>query len=260
MAKRIPGKEEFHQTLRYFRRELELAGVDVRLGRPAGVADLAGGAFDEVVLASGVLPRTPVITGLDHPKVLSYVDVLLRGRTVGGSVAIVGAGGIGFDVAEFLSHDASHAPTSEDIPAFMREWGIDMTLGARGGLVDAEEPRSPREIWLLQRRPTPPGRDLGKTTGWVHRMALKRRGVRMLSGVAYERIDDAGLWITRDGETRCLPVNHVVICAGQEPRRELVAGLEAAGQAPHLIGGSKHAAELDAKRAIDEGARLAAAL
>ncbi len=260
MAKRVPGKEEYRETLRYFRRELELAGVELRLNRTASVADLANGAFDEVVLASGVLPRAPAIPGLDHPKVLDYVDVLLRGCPVGGSVAIVGAGGIGFDVAEFLSHDAAHAATSEDIPAFMREWGIDMTLAARGGLIEAAEPRSPREIWLLQRKPTPPGRDLGKTTGWVHRMTLKRRGVRMLAGVAYERIDDAGLWISQGGETRCLAVDNVVICAGQEPRRELVAGLEAAERRPHLIGGSKLAVELDARRAIDEGARLAAAL
>jgi 2,4-dienoyl-CoA reductase (NADPH2) len=260
MAKRIPGKEEFHETLRYFGHELELAGVELRLGKAATVADLAGGAFDEVILASGVLPRVPAIPGLEHPKVLSYVDVLLHGRPVGGSVAIVGAGGIGFDVAEFLSHDAAHAPTSLDIPAFMREWGIDMTLAARGGLVDAVEPRLPREIWLLQRKPTPPGRDLGKTTGWVHRLALKRRGVRMLAGVGYVKIDDSGLAITQGGESRLLAVDHVVVCAGQEPRRDLVEGLERAGVRPHLIGGSKHAVELDAKRAIDEGARLAASL
>jgi 2,4-dienoyl-CoA reductase (NADPH2) len=260
MAKRIPGKEEFHETLRYFRRELELAGVEVRLGTQAQAADLGGGRFDDVVLASGVLPRVPEIPGLGHPKVLSYVDVLLRGREVGGSVAIVGAGGIGFDVATFLSQDAGHAPSSVDIPAFMREWGIDMTLTARGGLVPAAELRGARQVWLLQRRPTPPGRDLGKTTGWVHRLALKRRGVRMLAGVAYERIDDGGLWITHAGETRLLPVDHVVICAGQEPRRDLAPALEAAGTRTHLIGGSKLAAELDAKRAIDEGARLAASL
>jgi 2,4-dienoyl-CoA reductase (NADPH2) len=207
-----------------------------------------------------VLPRVPEIPGLGHPKVLSYVDVLLHGRPVGGSVAIIGAGGIGFDVAEFLSHDVAHAAPSLDIPAFMREWGIDMTLAARGGLVGAAEPRSPREIWLLQRRPTPPGRDLGKTTGWVHRLALKRRGVRMLAGVGYERIDDAGLAITQGGESQLLAVDHVVVCAGQESRRELVEGLERAGVRPHLVGGSKLAVELDAKRAIDEGARLAASL
>jgi 2,4-dienoyl-CoA reductase (NADPH2) len=260
MAKVIPGKEEFHETLRYYKRELELAGVRVLLGRTASAADLAGSDFDEVVLASGVLPRVPSIPGLDHAKVLSYVDVLLRGRPVGASVAIVGAGGIGFDVAEFLSHDAAHASASLDIPAFMGEWGIDMRLAARGGLVPEAAMTSPRQIWLLQRKPTPPGRDLGKTTGWVHRLALKRRGVRMLAGVSYERIDDRGLAIRQGGETRQLPVDHVVICAGQEPRRELVAGLEARGVRPHLIGGSKLATELDAKRAIEEGARLAAAL
>jgi 2,4-dienoyl-CoA reductase (NADPH2) len=175
-------------------------------------------------------------------------------------VAIIGAGGIGFDAAEFLSHDAAHAATSLDIPAFMREWGIDMTLEARGGLVPAAEPSSPREIWLLQRKPTPPGRDLGKTTGWVHRLSLKRRGVRMLAGVAYERIDDAGLRISQGGETLLLAVDSIVVCAGQEPRRDLVPVLEARGLKPHLVGGSKIAAELDAQRAIREGAELAAAL
>jgi 2,4-dienoyl-CoA reductase (NADPH2) len=260
MAKRIPGKEEFHETLRYYRRELELAGVELRLGQIAAVADLVDGAFEEIVLATGVLPRVPAIPGLDHPKVLSYIDVLLQGRPVGQKVAIVGAGGIGFDVAEFLSHDDDHAPSSLDIPAFMDEWGIDMQLAARGGLKPEAPMTSPREIWLLQRRPTPPGRDLGKTTGWVHRLALKRRGARMLAGVSYEGIDDRGISILQNGQPRLLAVDHVVICAGQEPRRELVAGLESRGVRFQLIGGSKLAAELDARRAIDEGARLAAAL
>ena len=260
MAKQIPGKEAFHETLRYFRRELEIAGAELRLGRTVTAAELADGGFEEVVLATGVLPRVPQIPGLDHPRVLSYVDVLLHRRHVGATVAIVGAGGIGFDVAEFLSHDAAHAPSSLDIPAFMSEWGIDMQLAARGGLVAEVPMTSPREIWLLQRRPTPPGRDLGKTTGWVHRLALKRRGVRMLAGVTYEAIDDRGLSIAQGDERRVLAVDHVVICAGQEPRRELVSGLESRGIKPHLIGGSKLAAELDARRAIEEGARLAAAL
>jgi 2,4-dienoyl-CoA reductase (NADPH2) len=260
MAKRIPGKEEFHETLRYFRRELEIAGTELRLGRAVTASELADGGFEEIVLATGVLPRVPAIPGLDHPKVLSYVDVLLHRRPVGSKVAIVGAGGIGFDVAEFLSHDAGHAPSSLDIPAFMAEWGIDMQLAARGGLVPEAPMTSPREIWLLQRRPTPPGRDLGKTTGWVHRLALKRRGVRMLAGVAYEGIDERGLSIAQGAERRLLAVDHVVVCAGQEPRRELVSGLESRGIKPHLIGGSKLAAELDARRAIEEGARLAAAL
>ncbi len=260
MAKVIPGKEEFHETLRYFGRELELAGVRLRMGHAATVDDLGGGQYDEIVLATGVLPRVPAIPGFDHPKVLSYVDVLLNRRPVGGKVAIVGAGGIGFDVAEFLSHDAGHAPSSLDIPAFMSEWGIDMRLDQRGGLAPAAAMVSPREIWLLQRKATPPGRDLGKTTGWVHRLALKRRDVRMLAGVEYLGIDDRGLEIAQGGERRLLDVDHVVICAGQEPRRELVAGLENLGLRPQLIGGSKLAAELDARRAIDEGARLAASL
>ena len=260
MAKVIPGKEEFNETLRYFGRELELAGVRVVLKRAVGVTELTGGDFDEIVLASGVVPRVPSIPGLDHPKVLSYIDVLLLGRPVGASVAIVGAGGIGFDVAEFLSHDPAHSPSSLDVPAFMKEWGIDMSLESRGGVVPAPALESPREIWLLQRKSTPPGRDLGKTTGWVHRLALKRRGVRMMAGVSYERIDDRGLAITQGGESRLLEVDHVVICAGQEPRRDLAAGIEAAGYRVRFIGGSHLATELDAKRAIDEGSRLAAAL
>ncbi|HZC79534.1 MAG TPA: FAD-dependent oxidoreductase, partial [Ktedonobacterales bacterium] len=176
--------------------------------------------------------------------------------------AIVGAGGIGFDVAEYLSHDATHPPSSTDIPAFMREWGIDMSLSQRGGLTAEADLAGtmPRTIWLLQRKPTPAGRDLGKTTGWVHRLALKRRGVRMMSGVSYERIDADGLHITVGTEPQLLAVDNVVICAGQEPQRELAAGVEAAGFRAHLIGGSKLATELDAKRAIDDGSRLAAAL
>jgi len=260
MAKVIPGKEEFHETLRYFRRETALAGVGLRLGHAATAAELSGGDFDEIVLAAGVLPRMPSIPGLDHPKVLTYVDVLQRGRAVGRSVAIIGAGGIGFDVAEFLSHDAGHAPSSLDIPAFMSEWGIDMQMEGPGGLKPESPMTSPREIWLLQRKPTPPGSDLGKTTGWVHRLALKRRGVRMLAGVEYLRIDDGGLTILQGGTERLLEVDNVVICAGQEPRRDLMGPIEAAGRRAHLIGGAKLAVELDAKRAIEEGSRLAAAL
>jgi 2,4-dienoyl-CoA reductase (NADPH2) len=262
MAKVIPGKEEFHETLRYFRRRIELTGVQLALSRRADPATLAGGRFDEVVLATGVVPRVPAIAGLDHAMVLSYVDVLLHGRPVGARVAIVGAGGIGFDVAEFLTHDPAQASSSQDIPAFMREWGIDMQLAHRGGLdpAGAAPPSAPRTVWLLQRKPTPPGRELGKTTGWVHRLALKRRGVRMLSGVAYDRIDDAGLWIRQGDRPQLLEVDNVVVCAGQEPQRELLPGLGQAAVRTHLIGGSKLATELDAMRAIDEGSRLAAAL
>jgi len=262
MAKVIPGKEEFHETLRYYRRQLEITGVRVLLDHRADVVTLTGGDYDEIVLASGVVPRTPALDGIDHPKVLSYIDVLLRRRPVGRTVAIVGAGGIGFDVAEFLSHDASHPSSSLDIPAFMREWGIDMDLARRGGLAPQPDLTStmPRTIWLLQRKPTPPGRNLGKTTGWVHRLALRRRGVRMLAGVGYGSVDDRGFQITHGGESQLLEVDNVVICAGQEPQRELAAGIQAAGYALNLIGGSKLATELDAQRAIDEGSRLAAAL
>jgi 2,4-dienoyl-CoA reductase (NADPH2) len=259
LARRIPGKEEFDETLRYFRRRLELTGVEVRLGVRAEAAALVAEGFDEVVLATGVLPRSPAIPGIDHPRVLSYVDVLARGRPVGRSVAIIGAGGIGFDVAEFLCHGPDAPHPSLDVPAFMAEWGVDMTLAARGGLAadGGRVPPAAREIWLLQRKPTAPGRDLGKTTGWIHRTALKRRGVRMLAGITYEGIDDAGLHITGPKGREVLAVDHVVICAGQEPLREHEAPLVAAGKRVHLIGGAKLAAELDAKRAIDEGARLA---
>ncbi|HLG52355.1 MAG TPA: NADPH-dependent 2,4-dienoyl-CoA reductase, partial [Steroidobacteraceae bacterium] len=226
MAKVIPGKEEFHETLRYYRRQIELTGVRLLLSRRASIADLTGGDFDDIVLASGVVPRVPAIEGLGHPKALSYIDVLLHGKPVGVSVAIVGAGGIGFDVAEFLSHDATQPSPSLDIPVFMKEWGIDMTLTKRGGLARAAdiERTMPRTIWLLQRKPTPPGRDLGKTTGWVHRLALKRRGVRMLAAVSYERIDDAGLHISVNNQSRVLAVDNVIICAGQEPQLELTSG------------------------------------
>jgi 2,4-dienoyl-CoA reductase (NADPH2) len=260
MAKRIPGKEEFHETLRYFRKRLELARVRLRLGVRATPAELAREHFDEVVLATGVTPRDPHITGSDHPKALSYVDVLLRNKPVGARVAIVGAGGIGFDVAEFLVHEG-HSPTV-DLPLWLREWGIDATLAARGaveGIKPAPDPPA-RKVILLQRSRGKLGERLNKTTGWVHRAVLKQKRVEMLGGVAYSHIDDAGLHITVDGAARTLAVDHVVICAGQEPNRELQSALEADGQRVHLIGGADVAAELDAKRAIDQGTRVAAAM
>ncbi len=260
MARRIPGKEEFNETLRYFRRRLAITQVDVRLGTAATVEMLAQG-FDAVVLATGVSPRRPSIPGLDHPKVLSYVDVLLHGAPVGRRVALIGAGGIGFDVAEFLGHPRDIRP-SLDIDDFLAEWGIDRQLAGRGGLANASPRKetSPREIWLLQRKVSKPGEGLGKTTGWIHRTTLKRRGVHMLAGVTYERIDDAGLHITNGSERRVLEIDHVVICAGQEPQRELAAPLGERGVDVHLIGGADVATELDAQRAIDQGARLAAML
>ena len=260
LARRIPGKEEFAETLRYFRRQVDLHGVDLRVGHAVTADELAGTGFDEIVIATGVLPRVPAIDGVDHPNVLSYVDVLLGRREVGDSVALVGAGGIGFDVAEFLSRPSHSQEASPATEAFMQEWGVDMSLQRRGGLMAEGGAMAPsrRLIYLLQRKPTPPGRELGKTTGWIHRTELKRRGVRMISGVNYERIDDSGLHITTKAGPQLLEVRNVVICAGQEPLRALADELQRKGRASHVIGGAKLAAELDAKRAIDEGARLAA--
>ncbi|HEY3645670.1 MAG TPA: NADPH-dependent 2,4-dienoyl-CoA reductase [Gammaproteobacteria bacterium] len=256
MAKRIPGKEEFHETLRYFRRRLELAQVTLALGVEVDAATLKAGGFDAVVLATGVLPRDPGIPGMDHPKVLSYIDVLLRARPVGKRVAIVGAGGIGFDVAEFLVQTPPYP--SLDPHRYLREWGVDETYRERGGLMRPQPEAPARQIWLLQRTPSRPGRTLGKTTGWAHRASLKAHQVEMLGGVGYQRIDDAGLHVTVHGEPRLLEADNVVICAGQTSRRELEAGL--GGGETHVIGGARLAGELDAKRAIEEGVRLAISL
>ena len=256
MAKRIPGKEEFHETLRYFGRRLELLGVALELGREVDAATLLAGGFDDVILACGVRPRIPAIPGLDHPKVLSYVDVLLRGRHVGGRVALVGAGGIGYDVAEFLVQ--APPSTSLDIGRYLREWGVDESYSGRGGLMPPVVEAPARKVYLLQRAAGRFGLSLGKTTGWAHRASLKARGVETVGGVQYERIDDAGLHIRVEGGSRLLEVDNVVICAGQESRRELETQL--VGSRTHLIGGARLAAELDAKRAIDEGTRLAASL
>jgi 2,4-dienoyl-CoA reductase (NADPH2) len=256
MAKRVPGKEEFHETLRYFRRRLELAGVTQQLGREVDAAALRAGGFDSVILATGVLPRDPGIPGMDHPKTLSYIDVLLKGRPVGTRVAIVGAGGIGFDVAEFLVQAQPEAGL--DVGRYLKEWGVDEAYTARGGLTSPRPEPAGHQVWLLQRTPARPGRTLGKTTGWAHRASLKAHGVEMLGGVSYGRIDDAGLHIEVHGEPRLLEVDNVVICAGQVSRAGLQAGL--VGLETHLIGGARLAGELDAKRAIEEGVRLAMSL
>jgi len=256
LAKRIPGKEEFSETLRYFGHRLEDTGVELRLGTTATMESLRG--FDAVILATGIVPRALSIPGADHPMVLSYIDVLRQCKPVGKRVAIVGAGGIGFDVAEFLTQGAP-SPTT-DVARWSHEWGVDMAYTHRGGLAKREPEPSEREVWLLQRTPGAPGKRLNKTTGWVHRAALKMKNVKMLGGVNYERIDDAGLHVTVDGVTQCIQVDNIIVCAGQEPRRDLHAGLAAAGVAVHLIGGADVAAELDAKRAIAQGTRLAAAL
>lgn len=256
LAKRIPGKEEFYETLRYYDVRLAELGVIRQLGCRLSAADLL--APDEVVLATGVVPRAWQLPGADHPKVVGYLDVLQGRVTVGSRVAIIGAGGIGFDVAEFLTHPADE-PHPTPLPLFLTQWGIDPELKAAGGLVSSPNARLPsaREVWLLQRKAGVPGKGLGKTTGWIHRMVLKRRGVQALGGVEYLGVDDAGLHVRVRGTVQLLAVDHVVVCAGQESLRELEAPLRAAGRSVHVIGGASLAAELDAKRAIREGTELA---
>ncbi|MGY0231717.1 oxidoreductase [Longispora urticae] len=256
LAKRIPGKEEFHETLRYFARRIELAGVRTKLGTRATTEDLVAEGYDAVLLATGVSPRTPAIPGVDHPKVLSYVDVI-TGAPVGPRVAVIGAGGIGFDVSSFLVHPES---VTLDPAAWRAEWGVSTDEGPRGGLAERVDTPSPRQVYLVQRKTTRVGAGLGKTSGWVHRAALTHKGVEMISGASYDRIDDEGLHVTVDGTSRVLAVDTVVVCAGQEPRRDLHDGLVAAGVPVHLVGGADVAAELDAKRAIDQATRLAVAL
>ncbi|MFF1610867.1 FAD-dependent oxidoreductase [Amycolatopsis sp. NPDC058278] len=255
IARKIPGKEEFAETIRYYRRRLEVTGVKLHLGKRVAAAELTG--FDEVVLATGVAPRVPSLPGIDHPKVLSYVDVVKHGRPVGERVAVIGAGGIGVDVSEFLTHTSSPAL---DLDAWLAEWGVTDPEQAAGGLGTPRPEPSPRQVFLLQRKKSGIGAGLGKTSGWVHRAALKAKRVEQLPGVTYERIDDDGLHITVDGRPRLLDVDTVVVCAGQEPVRDLADELREAGLPVHLIGGADVAAELDAKRAIDQGTRLAAAL
>ncbi|MFG3358366.1 FAD-dependent oxidoreductase [Streptomyces griseofuscus] len=256
VARKVPGKQEFDETLRYFRHQLDAHGVAVRLGTWVGAEDLAG--YDEVVVATGVTPRTPDIPGVDHPRVLGYLDVLRDGAPVGERVAVLGAGGIGFDVAEFLTDGGDKA--SENPETYFRNWGVDMEYTAPGGLTEPRRPAPQRQVHLLQRKTTKVGAGLGKTTGWIHRTELKHRGVTMVPGVRYDRIDDAGLHITVGEQSTVLEVDTVVLCTGQEPRRELYEALVAAGRSVHLIGGADVAAELDAKRAIKQGTEVAAAL
>ena len=259
IAKRVPGKEEFFETLRYFKSKLQSTGVDVRLNTRVSAADLLAGGFDEIILATGIAPRTPDIPGIDHPMVISYIDAILQRKPVGQHVAVIGAGGIGFDVSEFITHNG--LSTSLDREAFWREWGIDLALEARGGVAGVQpEPHAPaRQVYLLQRKKSKVGNGLGKTTGWIHRTGLKNKHVQMISAVEYLAVDDKGLHIrVADGEPQVLPVDTVIVCAGQDPLRELQGELEAAGRQVHLIGGADVAAELDAKRAINQGSRLAA--
>ncbi|SDW60374.1 NADPH-dependent 2,4-dienoyl-CoA reductase [Lysobacter enzymogenes] len=263
LAKRIPGKEEFYETLRYFAGRIEQTGVELRLNTDADAAALAG--FDEVVLATGIRPRRVDFPGSDHAKVVSYLDVL-QGRVVPGArVAIVGAGGIGFDVAEFLVHDGPHsgddAPHYPDPAQWRAEWGVDLDYADNRGGLAAPQPTPPaRQVWLLQRSAGKPGAKLGKTTGWIHRATLKAKQVRMLGGVEYVGVDDEGFHIRIDGSEQTLPVDQVVICAGQEPYKPLAEALAGSGRPVHVIGGADVAAELDAKRAIAQASRLAAQL
>ncbi|SDL29595.1 2,4-dienoyl-CoA reductase (NADPH2) [Modicisalibacter muralis] len=254
-ARRIPGKEEFDETLRYYRVMLEKHAVDVRLNAAADVQTLRD--FDEVILATGVRPRELALAGSDHPKVVNYPTAITHPERIGSRVAIIGAGGIGFDVAELLTH-VGH-PTL-DTQAWCDEWGVDMTVTERGGLKAPNRPVSPRQVYLLQRKASKPGKGLGKSTGWVHRASLRHRGVETLAGCEYLGIDDEGLHVRIDGEARLLAVDNVVVCAGQESVTELLEPLREAGISVHVIGGAQEAAELDAKRAIDQGTRLAAAL
>jgi 2,4-dienoyl-CoA reductase (NADPH2) len=261
MAKQVPGKEEFHEMLRYFGRRVQQTGVQLHLGQRVDAQALAQGGYDEVIVATGVSPRTPAIPGLQHPKVLSYIDVLRHRKPVGRKVAIIGAGGIGFDVAEFLVHDGPSP--SLDPKLWAAEWGVADPALSRGGLGKPHVAPPAREVVLLQRTAGKPGARLGKTTGWIHRATLKQKNVQMIAGVNYERIGDEGLLIShgKDREDPAwLAVDHIVLCAGQEPLRELVAPLQALGVKTHLIGGAYEAAELDAKRAIDQASRLAATL
>ncbi|WP_415906175.1 FAD-dependent oxidoreductase [Neptuniibacter sp. QD72_48] len=257
IAKRIPGKEEFYETLRYFAKQVEITGVELKLNTRVDSAMLSEGDFDEVVLATGISPRTPELEGVEHAKVLSYLDVM-SGAEVGQKVAVIGAGGIGFDISEYLIHQGES--TSQNISAFMQEWGVDMDLNARGGIKGMKPSFEPaaREVYLLQRKKSKVGAGLGKTTGWIHRADLAKKGVRMLNKCEYQKIDDAGLHLLVDGETQLLEVDNVIICAGQEPCRDLADQI---GNKPvHLIGGADVASELDAKRAINQGTRLAAEL
>ncbi len=255
IAKQIPGKEEFYETLRYYRRMIEVTGVTLKLNHTVTADQLQ--AFDETILASGIVPRTPPIDGIDHPKVLSYLDVLRDKAPVGNKVAIIGCGGIGFDTAMYLSQPGES--TSQNIAGFCNEWGIDSSLQQAGGLSPQgmQIPRSPRQIVMLQRKASKPGQGLGKTTGWIHRTTLLSRGVKMIPGVSYQKIDDDGLHVVINGEPQVLAVDNVVICAGQEPNRALAQPLIDSGKTVHLIGGCDVAMELDARRAIAQGTRLA---
>jgi 2,4-dienoyl-CoA reductase (NADPH2) len=260
LAMRVPGKEEFRETIRYYARQIELTGVELKLGTSVQPEQLMASDWDEVVVATGLRPRQPAIPGLDHPMVMGYDEAIRGTRRIGRSVAIIGAGGIGFDVAELVSHAGVSAALDRDV--FAREWGIDFARHPRGGVAGVEPvvERAEREVFLLQRKTTSHGRGLGPTTGWAHKLALKRRGVHMLRGVRYEGVSDDGLHIVIDDDARVLPVDTIIVCAGQESERGLFDRLQSQRSGVHLIGGADVAVEIDAKRAIDQASRLAAVL
>jgi 2,4-dienoyl-CoA reductase (NADPH2) len=260
LAKRIPGKEEFHETLRYYGRMIEVLGIELHLNTRVDAQMLAAQGFDEVIVATGIEPRKPDLPGIDHPIVVGYIDAILGRKPIGARVAIMGAGGIGFDVAELISHAGKSAAT--DIDTFARQWGIDFKNHPRGGVTGVVPvvERAERSVVLLQRKTDPVGSGLGRTTGWAHRMTLSRRGVQMVNGVEYLRIDDAGLHTRVLGQPRLFEVDTVIVCAGQIPLRGVHDSLKALGVPAVLVGGAFEAAELDAKRAIDQASRLAAEL
>ena len=260
LAKQIPGKEEFYETLRYFNKQLEIHNVDIKLNTRVTNKDLLESDFDEIVLATGIKPRELKIDGINHKKVISYLDVLKLKKPVGNRVAVIGAGGIGFDVSEYLSHQGKSS--SQNIDAWLKEWGIDKSLKARSGIenITPEFDPSPREIFMFKRSKGKFGGNLGKTTGWIHRSSLKKKKVQFIGEVSYTKIDDKGLHYVQNEENKVLDVDNVVICAGQIPFKELYQPLLDAGKIVHLIGGADFASELDAKRAINQGARLAASL
>ena len=260
IAKEIPGKEEFHQTLRYFKNQLEKYQVTIHLSTEATKDLLLASNFDEFVFATGVTPRIPEIKGIEHPKVLTYQDVILHKKPVGKSVALIGAGGIGFDTAEFLSHDPEHPSSSLNKDEFFAEWGVDMDIKIPGGVEGMKKKHimSPRKIYLLQRKNSKHGKDLGKTTGWIHRQSIKDKGIITLAGLTYEAIDDHGLHIIHNGNSECLKVDNIVLCAGQLSVTDLYHQMKHYSSKPvHLIGGAAKAMEIDAKRAIKEGVELA---
>ena len=260
MAKQIPGKEEFYETLRYFNKQILLHKVTLKLNTKVSVDDLQKSDFDEIIVATGIKPRVLKIEGIEHEKVLSYIDVLKHKKPVGKRVAVIGAGGIGFDISEYLSHKGES--TSLNIDAWLKEWGIDKSIEARSGIEDVkpEFDPSPREIFMFKRSAGKFGENLGKTTGWIHRSSLKKKKVQFISEVSYTKIDDEGLHYVQNKENKILKVDHIVICAGQTPFKELYQPLLDAGKNVNVIGGADFAGELDAKRAINQGCRLAAKL